>query len=387
VKRSQPARLAIAGLLVAGPPVSAQDQTLIVPSAGHDGGFYLDSGDLRLDVSGYLQIRWQGASLESGAPDEPTWNSGFEIRRARVTFDGELYDGAIGFRISNSFNRNGGEDSLSDGFITLALRDDLTLRLGQFKLPLLREELTSAKRLLAADRSLTNATFTLSRSQAVELSYESDRITAALALSDGVDNVNTSAYETDSDLALTGRVEYLVSGAFRQFRGFSGFPGTDPGWLLGAAVNTEWTGDTPQSPSEEVVAWTVDSVWQGDGWSAFVAYIGRYASDGDDGSAATDMGVVAQASRFFGETTELFTRYDAVIPDKSREGDSVFNCVTVGFNRYLHGHSAKFTTDVQWFPDAADDNDLVSSQSGVGYIDSGPTRNEVVIRAQFQIVF
>ena len=354
--------------------------------SGHDGAFFIaDDDGQRLEVSGFVQFRWVGVARE--APQEPDFEHGFDVRRLRLTFEGTVIDPRLSFKITPSFSRNGGEAGLSDAYIDYAIHDGLVLRLGQFKPPLLAEELMSAKRQLAADRSLTNSVFTLQRSEGVMLEWERGPWRGGASITDGARAAESPWHDDDADFAATARVERAVDGAFRQFRAFSAPRDTERGWLVGAAAHYELGANRPGQPQTSAVTGTLDSMWQGDGWNAFVAAIARHADNDPAAGSALDAGLVAQAGRFLTGDIEGFVRWDGVLPDGDRPGDELFQCVTLGANWYIHGHALKLTTDLQWFPDRASDNDLISTNGGVGYLDGGADRNEVVVRAQVQLLF
>jgi phosphate-selective porin len=354
--------------------------------AGRDGSFFIAQGDaFRLEVSGFVQFRWVGASRD--APQQPDFEHGFDIRRLRLTFEGTALDPRLSYKVTASFSRDGGDAGFSDAYIAYAIDDELIVRAGQFKLPLLAEELMSAKRQLAVDRSLTNGVFTLRRSQAVALEWERGPWLAAGAISDGADAAETGWENDEADFAATARLEHTLDGDPRQFRSFSAERDTAFGWRVGAAAHYQLGADRPGVAQNDFVTWTLESLWQGDGWNAFLAYIGRHETDDPVVGSATDHGVVAQAGRFLTDDIEGFLRWDGVIPDADRPGDELFQAVTVGANWYLHGQALKLTADVQWFPDRAIDNDLVSTSTRVGYLDDGADRNEVVVRAQLQLLF
>ncbi|MFG0274908.1 MAG: porin [Phycisphaerales bacterium] len=357
-----------------------------IADGGHDGAFFIaDDNGQRLEVSGFLQFRWTGVSRD--APQEPDIEHGFEFRRVRLTFEGTVLDPRLSFKITPSFSRNGGDAGFSDAYIDYELDEGVVIRMGQFKPPLLAEELMSAKRQLAADRSMTNSVFTLQRSQGVMLEWERDRWRGAASINDGARAAESAWHDDDSDFAATARVERLLDGAFRQFRAFSAPRETERGWLVGGAAHYELGADRPGEDPTSAVTGTLDSMWQGDGWNAFVAAMARYTGDDPAVGNALDAGLVAQAGRFLTDDIEGFLRWDGVLPDGDRPGDELFQTVTIGANWYIHGHALKLTTDLQWFPDRASDNDLVSTNAGVGYLDDGADRNEIVIRAQLQLLF
>lgn len=365
---------------------SSRSNLQLASAAGYDDGFVIraPNNEHELQISGWTQIRFTYAHGENVAGDADDDESGFSLRRTRLTFEGSLYDGAFGFKLTNSFSRTNGADRLSDAYITTRLAEGAELRFGQFKLPFTREELNSAKRLLATDRSIVNDVFGQGRSKGVEIAIEGERLRAAVAFSDGFNSDNTDFDAAPADWALTGRAEWLIAGGWRAFRDFTSPRGSDVAALVGVAANMEESPDAPGTPSMQTISWTVDGGVEGDGWHVFLAGVGRSVEE----AAGTfqDYGVIAQASVYATDDLEPFIRFDAVIPDGDRPSDDVFRTLTLGANWYIHGHSVKFTLDGQWFFDDAAMNDLVGSSATQGLL-AGAQDGSFAVRAQFQLVF
>jgi len=303
------------------------------------------------------------------------FTSGFQARRIRLLFDGHLFDPRFNYHILLDANRSGGGLRLLEAFAGYDLGDGFHLQWGQFKLPFLFEELMSSRRLLAADRSLTNARFTQGFSQAVQLTYSDALLRVRGAFSDGFNSFNTDLENKPADWALTGRIEGLLSGDWRQFRDFTSPRGADTALLLGAAAHAQAAPDTPDGdPLSRFVSWTADASLQGDGWNAFAAIVGRHDTKlpGSDDSYA----YLVQGGLFITESLELFARWDHIFNDDD------LRTATAGFNYYLHGHAAKFTMDLQWFLDDA----FTGRNTGVGFLT--PTdEDQVALRFQFQLLF
>lgn len=422
------ARIAGVALMVASAPVAAQltgpdDVRAVVAeiladaearssllaggSAGHDGGFFLASDDdaFRLNVSGFFQLRYY---LHVGDDDNTVgpsagddFDSGFQMRRMKLTFGGRVHKD-WSYNVMMNVRRGDGTVFLQDAYVEYAINQHWKLRLGQSKVPLLREELVSDQNQLAAERSLVNAAFTQDRSQLVQLSYEADALTIRAAFSDGINSDNTdftapenSAFiiSGEADWAATARIEYMFAGDRKQFRDFTADPDGPFGALLGAAIhyqqspNTNNIGDTDRNTLE----YTVDLTLEGAGWNAYGAFIGRnddFRSAGGD-MDFNDFGVVAQAGFRCSAQWEPFVRYEGFFFDSDRgldEDDHHF--LTVGVNHYIAGRAIKVTADaVIPFEDTADLVTLgILPDTGVGLL--GSTEDgEVVVRLQLQVLF
>lgn len=352
-------------------------------------------GDSSLTLTGYSQFRyelnWRDAGEISDTPGMDGTRDvtqGFTLRRTRLTAQGE--SGAISFKLTASFSRNGGDADASDAYVETALADDLSLQVGQFKVPFLKEELTSAKRLLAADRSNTNSVYTLSRSQGVALRRERDRSRVSVMLHDGADGANVDWYESVADFALAARGEWLLVGdSFRPFREATSPRGTSASLMLGVAGDYESINHAPGFMPEEstdfdnVVSGTIDLDYKADGWGLMASGIVRHQWGGM--ADFTDFGLVAQGSAYVDEDLELFGRVDVVFADSDRSAHDPFPGITAGFTRYVLGHATKIVTDVQYFPVGTTENSLVGGNTGIGLLVSEGA--QVVGRVQLQVIF
>lgn len=180
-------------------------------TGGYDKGFFLASpdGNFKLKLGGQLQARWAGSfystrddnilNMNPGAASNrgtaaasvPTRGSfrksadGFEIRRMKLDFSGHVVDPSWQYRVVMIYDRvsavgtpsnsaylggvgaAGGAAGVEDAYVRKDLGNGFALWGGQFKAPFLKEELTSSKYQLAAERSLVNYMFTTKFTQGV----------------------------------------------------------------------------------------------------------------------------------------------------------------------------------------------------------------------------
>jgi len=361
-------------------------EALTDAGSGHDGAFVIadPASGARLELTGWSQVRYTVGRAGRTAPPADGFDSGFSLRRTRLTIQGVSADGRFEFKATSSFSRAGGGARLSDAFLTARLAPGAGLRAGQFKPPFAREELTSAKRLLATDRSITNDVFGQGRSQGVELMLTRGEIRAAIAFSDGFGGANTDLAVGAADWAVTGRVEWTPIGSAGAFRDFSSPRGAGPALLLAAAGHAQRAPSAPGFGAMTRFFWTADAGVEGDGWHAFAAVLGR--SSDEPAGTFHDLGVVASASVFVTDAVESFVRFDAVLPDGDRPPGGVFRTLTVGGTWFVHGHSLKVTLDAQVFLDDLDDAPLVGPLSAQGLL-AGARAGSFAVRAQVQFVF
>jgi len=352
-------------------------------TAGHDGNFFIRSadGNFHLEIQGQMQVRYIyniQDDDDSGAID--TNRGGFENRRTKLKFTGHVFDPSWEYTVQGGFDRDGGEFKLEDAEIVKDFGNGWDVRVGQFKPPFMREELTSSKRQLAVARSLVNEEYNQDRSQGVELGYTSEQFRFDVMVNDGFGGDNVPALAEDIEaFGITGRGEFVVAGNFKQFKDFTSWSGEDFGLLLGAAGHYEREEfGTPSGPEEEFFTWTVDASFEFGGANLFGAFVGRHLEEAD----LDQFGFVVHGGFFLTEDWEAFARYEWSDFDTDAED---LNVVTVGVNRYFHKHGLKWTTDVGI---GLDEVASPFASSGVGWradLPDGDT--QVVIRSQLQLLF
>lgn len=396
--------------LVAEMMSDAQTRSSLLQSgstAGHDGKFFLASpdGNFRMNISGQMQFRYYATFLDDDTPGADDFDPGFENRRTKLTFAGNIFDPNMFYEVTGAFSRNDGDFGLENAFFGYDWDNGFSARAGQFKLPFLREELVSSKYQLAVDRSVVNEEFNQDFSQGIELSYKKDWFGGYFSFSDGFGSRNTNFQADPADIALTARAEILMAGDWSQFKDFTSQRGSEFAAMLGAAVHYEMAPDVDGNPRPWFLPYTVDISVEGDGWNVFGAFVGQHSDNDLPGAAgvdADDFGFVVQGGFYFTDDMELFARYDLLIPDGDRVNDDSFNTITAGVNYYIHGHAAKLTVDVAYYIDETTASDLgligaVSSNTatngpntggntGIGMLASGE-EGQFTIRAQFQLLF
>lgn len=366
--------------------------------AGHDGKFFLGSpdGNFRMNVGGQVQFRYI-LNFTDDVDDDPLtpqneaeddFEPGFQTRRTKLNFGGHVFNPDLFYYVQGAFDRSaGGTFRLEDAYVGMNLDGGLSVRWGQFKAPLLREELVSSKRQLAAERSIVNEFFSQNRSQGIELAYADEMWRVKGMFSDGLNSANTDIGTESADWGLTARGEFLASGQWDQFDAFTSERGSEMGVMVGGALHWQDGPDRPTGPAEtSVFQYTIDASVAGDGWNLFGAFIGR-SSDPDGAQSRDDFGYVIQGGWYLSEEFEIFGRWDHLLLDDDFAAEDDFQTVTAGVNYYLHGHAAKFTVDLNWYLDSsADAFGPGAAFSGLGHLASSED-DQVAIRAQFQLLF
>lgn len=383
---------------------------LLAADAGYDEGFFItgDNG-FRLQVGGLLQFRYiANFGDDDNTVRDDDFDPGFEMANTRLWFRGKLHDNWI-YNIQGNFARDDesgstGNFGLEDAFIGYEWDQDVTFYFGQFKVPFLREELVDEPYQLAIERSVTNEFFSMRRTQGVWMNWTQPDWNLNVAVHDGGGNNSNTPFNgstNEGDFGVSGRFEYKFEGEWEQFRDFTSERGAPFAWMLGAAANysqlsapsgsnTNAIGDT----DFQVVGWTVDLSFEGDGWNAFAAYMGDYVESRTAGADTdvTNHGFVAQVGFRVADDTELFGRWDAILVDDDlTTDDDNFHFLTFGVNQYYAGAAARATLDVVIALNETDELVGLASSPFPGGGRTGILGNsesgEVAVRFQLQLMF
>lgn len=352
-------------------------------TAGWDKGFFLASpdGNYRLQIQGQIQFRYAYTFRDDSGADDNV--KGFENRRTKLTFKGNVVDKTWKYNLRGNFSEDGGSFGLENAYIQKDLGEGFSVIFGQWKPPVLREELVESYYQLAVERSLLNEHFNQDYSQGVAVNWESDFLRAQVMFHDGIGQRNTAATATTTEYAFAGRAEFKAAGSWQQFDDFSSWSGDAFGLLIGGAANWEKDEFGTAAPDEaERFLATVDAQVEFGGANLFGAFI--YSNPDMDGPGDSEqIGFVVQGGIFLiPDQGELFGRYEWADPDNGGEDLSL---ITVGFNWYFAKHSAKWQTDVGWSLNTVDGNWAASGTSWL--TDAATQEDQVVIRTQWQLLF
>ncbi|TVQ57611.1 MAG: hypothetical protein EA377_00770, partial [Phycisphaerales bacterium] len=182
-------------------------------TAGYDRGFRIGSsdGNFMLRLNGQLQTRWNYSYQSGGAGeagDIDRHRSGFETTRAKLWFSGHIVNPDWQYVIETGINDGEGNWALLDAYIKHNLGNGWSIKAGQFKAPLLREELVDSRYQQAVERSIFNQIFTGGRTQGVALGYEADQLRFVGSFNDGANQANTRWLQGPGPGATDGSTEY-----------------------------------------------------------------------------------------------------------------------------------------------------------------------------------
>ncbi len=373
-------------------------------TAGHSGKkFFLSSaeGDFTLNIGGQFQFRWL-VDLQSDRADEV--ESGFQVRRMKVKFSGVvgyIDRGPIKYAVTLAGDRGDGVVEVEDYYVTLPVADGVTITMGKFKIPFLRQELTSSSRQIAVDRGLATEYFTLDRSEQIVINYKGDNFVFNFSINDGADEEFSNFGSDPVEIAFAARGEYVVMGSASQGKDTFAWDGEDQFLVIGGAlfyqVGDGINGDNSSESDADYFAWTVDALYENAGFAIMAAIMGGHISiDGDPSGPSPlldrDMiGALVEASYFVvPDTLAPFVRFEWIDPDIAGADDVL--ALTFGINYFLKKHNAKFTADVIWvFEGDNTSNPFGNSEfsSGLGFssFSSADSDDLIAIRTQFQLLW
>ncbi len=405
--------------------------------AGWDKGFFLasDDGNFKLWIRGQIQARGSYNRVPAAATTTGSHQSsneyGFELRRVKLFFMGNIVDPSWQYQVEVSFERNGAvagsnQVVLENAYVQKVFDGGVFVRAGQWLSEFNQEEMVSSSAQQFAERSIVNQYFSVKWVQGVELGITQEWWNMWLSFNDGGGNRNIQVIQTSNlvEWAATLRSEFKLAGTWAQQRAYQGWIGSEFGAMLGAGVNWQRgtgvqgirnaisNGTIPGAPGggeqASLLTYTADLGLRGSGWSANVEGFGNvlygFAPTAVLPTQPTSLGVVVQGGVFLSEQLELIARYEglwvssgianATVPNALN--NQTLNIVTAGFNYYFSKNQCKLTFDAGYAFNAVRFSSGLYGQ-GLSEADwrstlnaataSGGGEGEVVVRTQMQLMF
>jgi hypothetical protein len=314
--------------------------------AGYDGGFFLSSadGNYSMKINLLQQIRWSFNDNDSpvGGADEQSF--GFENKRTRLTFSGNMVDSSWSYKVayyfgySNSFE-NFGSGELADAWVSKDFGNGFALYVGQFKLPFGAEYGIDAGNLQFTDYSVAAATFGPGYGQGIMFGYSADMFRINAAYVNGLSEANTawSQGSPSSDWALSGRAEFKIAGNWSNDA--QSWKGEEFSAVIGGGLAIERDDASAATP------WTatVDATIGFGGANVVGAF---FYSDDDAGGEA--QGFTLSGGVFVSDDIEIVARFENIDVDNGPE----LNTLTGGANWYFAKNTAKLGLELGYAFDA-----------------------------------
>ncbi len=304
-----------------------------------------------------------------------------QIRRARLKFDGFVYDPSFEYKIelavansditSGSIPHSGNTANfVLDAVVKWNFYKRWSVWFGQTKLPGNRERVISSQNLQFVDRSLVNARFNLDRDAGLQFHYNAPRINFVGAVSMGegrnmiVENVGGYNY--------TLRGEYLPFGQFKKKGDYiSADLEREETPKLSVGVTYDFNDEASRERGQlgdflnvqrDLSTLFIDSHFKYRGFSSLIEYAHRETPDGpvilNEGGDIesvfyTGRGISIQGGYLFESNFEIAARFTDIDPEEiTRRNDHTQ--YTLGVSRYFVNHSLKIQSDVSLTQEAGE---------------------------------
>lgn len=328
---------------------------------GYDGGFFIESDDedYRVRFGGRVQTQLRAYLTDDG--ERELTELDLDIRRARFKVDGHAFGDRLTYQLQPEFA--GSSVQLLDFFVNYELVPGAAeVKVGKWRYPFLRQEITSSGSLLLVDRSIVGSTF-------------GDGFDTGVMFHNGYKSSPTFEWLVGAfhgDTSQLGGVNYeedimgpsIVARGAYNYGDVAGYREADVEkgplrFSLGAAVSAQ--PGIERTFHSELKA-TVDVMLKAHGFSTSGAVVMGSTQDGssmgDRNLAAT--GYFLQAGYLVGDFVEPAARYSLVDFDdlglQRHEGMG-------GINLYFYGHKLKWQTDAGVIIDEAADVSRTSYQA------------------------
>lgn len=384
-------------------------------------GLRIESRDKNFALETRLRIQYRidvNQSEEDFSDDEDRIQIAAMLRRARLQFTGNLWGPKTKFKaefamaprdlgMTGSDNPpivNGDQrvsrSPLLDWYIQFEQLRDLTVRMGQYKVPYSRERVISSGDLQFVDRTILNREFTVDRDigfdiRSSDLFGLDKRLRYAIGIYAG--EGHSSYQSNDLNLMSLARLEYLPFGDFKDYKQsdlsrteFTGLSfglgvarvqgGKGSRGIIGRRFADEGTTDYDNL--------NFDIAFKKQGYSLDAVYFRRYGTR-NPGSATDDNGGLiavtearngwgygAQGGYLFANDMEVATRYSKIVGSEGTTSLQDVEEAGIGVSYYLASHLFKWQADYLKFWGEGDND------SGADFDDA---RDQ--LRVQMQIAF
>jgi len=406
-------------------------------------GFFLSNqdGSFTMRIKGQVQVRWvmnrtkqPYAAAGTNIDNSPKTQWGFQIRRAKVKFQGNVIDPTWQYQVNGAFD-GGGTFDFEEVMITKDMENGFSLTFGQFKTPFTREELVSSSQQLAVERSVVNEFFNADRMLGVDAMYKTDNWSAEVAYGNGSRTAvypqgatrYTDAFTSPTRWSFAGRFQYKISGDWSDFDSFTSAPGDEQAIMIGVAalgqqynananlgnaltngqlapIFSQLIGAAGNLDGSNVYGITADASAKFGGLSLFASFTwmhykleGRALGSSYSTSSVNPWGFVVQGGYSFTDQWEVFGRFGwanantsdlevtvgGAAPVSVGTPEAKLALLTVGVNYFINSN-VKFTAD--WGINFNNDLLLFDDEQRTGWTNSASS-DQWVLRAQLQLLF
>lgn len=298
----------------------------------------LNNAPLTQDAGGPYVNGWLIGALDWNSDSEATGTTandqqGVNIHGARINLSGSVgsnYGYVVGFDFTDTgelFAPAGtpvaasGTGGLTDAYGTFAIGEQVNGKIGLFRMPFLRSSLIDRNKTIFIDRSFLGGQYA-ARDAGFALSGQFSRVNWQFAIQNGFDG-------NGEGWGWGGRIDMDVIGTSSNIEGaYNAAEGTNLN--VGFSIHDDTSDMTLGGASRKAFEWGLDAYLTMEAFTLF----GEMVDHDQDVGNNTPYSV--GGAYLFGENYEAALRYD--------DWDDVANTTryTVGVNRYINGHDAKW---------------------------------------------
>ena len=316
--------------------------------AGYDGGFFMSSadGNYSMKVNVLQQIRWSFNDNDSPVGGAEQQSFGFENKRTRLTFSGNMVDSSWSYKVGYYFGSSnataGLNGDLEDAWVSKDFGNGFAMYVGQFKLPFGAEFGTDPGNLQFTDYSVVASLLGPGSGQGVMFGYSADmfRIHGAYVNSLGQVNQAWAAGSPDSDWAFAARAEFKAAGNWSNDA--QSWKGEEFSAVIGGGLAIERPAGTSLTPWSGTVDVTLG--FGGANLGAAFFYV-------DDDAGTEVQAFTVSGGVFVSDDIELVARFENLDVDNGPE----LNNLTGGANWYFAKNTAKLGLELGYAFDAIPD--------------------------------
>jgi len=370
---------------------SGQDSRQIseVPlTAGYDksggGGFFIRSEDsqFRLNIGAYTQARYDINWREAPVGEDDV-TKGFSFNRTKLFFQGE-YTPLFDYHFRFSLDDEGNTDIMI-AFLQYNMGNKWNLRVGRQYMATTREDWMWGDDIMTTEFSAHDTTFALGAANGFQAHYQVKQQRFWFGLSDGSAAAKAAASEEQSDLALSGRWEYQLSGSdWSVWEDIIGRKGRSQGVLLGLGAGYQFEKDT--SILDRVAQLNADISFNGDGYQAILA-ASWTRHEPEVGDAYNNYGMFAQGGYFFTTHMQTYAQYNLISPGDQPGDLETFHSISAGVNYFpiIWANRWKFSTEIAHMFDTLNKT-IVAPPTSLGWLESDEA-GQTYLRFQAQFGF
>jgi hypothetical protein len=407
-------------------------------TAGYsDNRFVIQSADGNFVWRPWMHLQFRDVvedrsdKLGTGSHISDEVDNGFEVRRLKLGFDGNMFSPDFTYffnwatsRNSSNATVNGATPSATGGTVTVSNNlggvpileeawvkyhiptTPYFIKLGQIKDPVLHDQITSSRYQHSAERSLTADIFANGDAftEGVTFIYDAGQsLRVEAGINHGMRSANTNFLDYPNnggfnafDYGLAGRAEWKFFGRWKDYGQVGAVDTKHPLLVVGTGFDYSERGRDGQ-----LVA--VADAMYGDqtGLNFYGAFVDRYTTHNFGaytqsgtgasiitpdpavaGKSTNEYSILLEGGYIIDHKIEPFARYEFMHLQGDAAGShNWINVVTSGVNYYFHGHRVKLTLQAMWLPQGLPFDDGASDE-----LASPGGHNEIDFEAQLQLL-